>query len=237
MIREGSTEADARASCWFFDPKGLLVRDRTDLAEYERAFAHDHEPIADLASAIDSLRPTALIGASGPPLGFTVHVLNLMAKINERPIIFALSTPTWRSECTAVQVYHVTGGRAIFASGNPFDDVLMEGRRFIPGQSTSAYISPGVALGITISRSRLVPNETFLIAAQTLADKVSEADRAEGRIYPPLYRIREISLAIATRIAEFVYDRGWAGTPRPTDIESYIRTKMYEPNYRDYLNP
>jgi malate dehydrogenase (oxaloacetate-decarboxylating)(NADP+) len=160
-----------------------------------------------------------------------------MAKINERPIVFALSTPTWRSECTAGQVYHVTGGRAIFASGNPFDVVLMAGKRFIPGQSTSAYISPGVGLGIAISRSRLVPSETFLIAAQTLADKVSEADRAEGRIYPPLYRIREISLAIATRVAEFVYDRGWAGTRRPKDVESYIRTQMYEPNYRDYLNP
>ena len=237
MIRKGSTEAGARASCWFFDSKGLLVSDRADLAEHERMFAHDHEPIADLASTINSLRPTALIGASGPPSGFTIHVLNIIAKINKRPIIFALSTPTWRSECTATQVYHVTDGRAVFASGNPFDDVLIEGKRFIPGQSTSAYIFPGVGLGIIISRSRLVPSETFLIAAETLADQISEADRAEGRIYPPLYRIREISLAIATRVAEFVYDRDLAGAPRPRDVKSYIRTQMYEPNYRDYIHP
>jgi malate dehydrogenase (oxaloacetate-decarboxylating)(NADP+) len=237
MTREGSTEAGARARCWFFDSKGLLVSDRTDLAEYERAFAHDHEPIADLASTINSLRPTALIGASGPPLGFSVHVLNLMGNINERPIIFALSTPTWRSECTAAQAYHVTDGRAIFASGNPFDDVLMQGRRFISSQSISAYISPGVGLGIAISRSRLLPSETFLIAAQTLADKLSGADYAEGRVYPPLCRIREISLAIATQVAEFVYDRGLADGPRPKDVEAYIRTQMYEPDYRDYVNP
>ena len=237
MTREGLTEAGARANCWFFDSKGLLVSDRADLAKHERTFAHDHQPIADLVSTVNSLRPTALIGASGLPLGFSVHVLNLMAKINERPTIFALSTPTWRSECTAAQAYHVTGGSAVFASGNPFADVLIEGKRFIPGQSTTAYIFPGVGLGIALSRSRLVPSATFLIAAQTLADKVSEADLAEGRIYPPLYRIREISLAIATQVAGLVYDRGLAEGPRPKDVEAYIRTQMYEPNYRDYVNP
>jgi Malic enzyme, NAD binding domain len=129
------------------------------------------------------------------PNTFTVHVLNRMAKINERPIIFALSTPTSRSECTAMQAYHVTGGRAVFASGNPFDDVLMDGNRFIPGQCNNAYIFPGVGLGIVTSQSRLVPNETFLVAAQTLADQVSESDRAEGRIYPPLSGIRDVSFS------------------------------------------
>lgn len=237
MVQEGSTEADARASCWFFDAQGLVVSSRPDLAEHERTYAHDHEPVADLLSAINSLRPTALIGASGTPSTFTVRVLSLMAKINERPIIFALSTPTWTSECTATQAYHVTGGRAVFASGNPFDDVLMEGKRFVPGQGNNAYIFPGVGLGIAISRSRLVPSETFLIAAQTLADQVSEADRAEGRIYPPLYRIREVSLAIATAVAELAYDQGLAGGPKPNDLGSYIKAQMYEPKYRDYLLP
>ena len=235
MTNEG--EADTRASCWFFDSKGLVVNSRTDLAEHEQLYAHDHEPTTDLLAAIKSVRPTALIGASGTPGAFNVHVLNQMAKINERPIIFALSTPTSESECTAAQAYHVTGGRALFVSGNPFDDIIMEGKRLIPGLGSSAYLCPGVGLGIAISRSRLVPGETFLIAAQTLADQLSEADRAEGRLYPPLGRIREISMAIARRIAEFVYDRGLAGAPRPKDIESYIRAQMYEPNYRDYIHP
>src|SRR4029077_3196445 len=127
--QQGSTEADARASCWFFDSQGLVVSSRTDLAAHERPYAHDHEPIADLLTTINSLRPTALIGASGMPNTFTVHVLNRMAKINERPIIFAIPSPPSRPECTAMQAYHVTGGRAFFASGNPFDDVLMEGNR------------------------------------------------------------------------------------------------------------
>jgi malate dehydrogenase (oxaloacetate-decarboxylating)(NADP+) len=208
MVQQGSTEADACASCWLFDSQGLVVSSRTDLAAHERPYAHDHEPSTDLLFAINSLRPTALIGASGMPNAFSVHALNRMAKINERSIIFALSTPTSRSECTAMQAYHVTGGRALFARGNPFDDVLMEGNRFIPGQCNNVYIFPGVGLGIVASRSRLVPNETFLVAAQTLADQVSESDRAEGRIYPPLSRIREVSLAIATAVAQFVYDRG-----------------------------
>jgi malate dehydrogenase (oxaloacetate-decarboxylating)(NADP+) len=235
MIQQGSTEAEARASCWFFDSQGLVVSSRIDLAAHERPYAHDHEPIADLLSAINSLRPTALIGASGIPNAFNVHVLNRMAKINERPIIFALSTPTSRSECTAMQAYHVTGGRAIFASGNPFDDVFMEGNRFIPGQCNNAYIFPGVGLGVVTSRSRLVPNETFLVAAQALADQISESDRAEGRIYPPLREIREVSLTIATAVAEVVYDRGLAGAPKPEDLRSYIKAQMYEPKYQDYL--
>ncbi len=237
MIQEGSAEAAARANCWFFDSKGLVVSSRTDLAEHERPYAHDHEPIADLLSTINSLRPTALIGASGTPSAFTVHTLNLMAKINERPIIFALSTPTSRSECTAAQAYHVTGGRAVFASGNPLDDVLMQGKRYIPGQCNNAYIFPGVGLGIATCRSRVVPGETFLFAAQTLADQVSEADRAEGRIYPPLYMIREVSLAIATAVAEVAYDRGLAEAPKPKDLRASIKAQMYEPTYRDYVHP
>jgi malate dehydrogenase (oxaloacetate-decarboxylating)(NADP+) len=237
MVQQGSTEADARASCWFFDSRGLVVSSRTDLTAYERLYAHDYEPIEDLPSAINSLQPTALIGASGMPNVFSVHALDRMAKINERPIIFALSTPTSRSECTAMQAYHVTGGRAFFASGNPFDDVLMEGKRFIPGQCNNAYIFPGVGLGIVASRSRLVPNEIFLVAAQTLAEQVSESDRAEGRIYPPLSAIREVSLAIATTVAEIVYHRGLAGAPKPKDLRSYLKAQMYEPRYRDYVHP
>ena len=237
MVQQGSSEADARARCWFFDSEGLVVSGRTDLAAHERPYAHDYEPTAELLSTINSLQPTALIGASGIPNAFNVHVLNRMAKINERPIIFALSTPTSRSECTAMQAYHVTSGHAVFASGNPFDDVLMEGNRFIPGQCNNAYIFPGVGLGIVASRSRLVPNEIFLVAAQTLADEVSESDRAEGRIYPPLSRIREVSLAIATAVAQFVYDRGLAEAPKPKDLRWWLKAQLYEPEYRDYLHP
>jgi malate dehydrogenase (oxaloacetate-decarboxylating)(NADP+) len=180
MVREGSTEADARARCWFFDAKGLVVSSRTDLIEHERLYAHDHEPMADLLSAVNALQPTVLIGASGSPGAFTVHVLHRMAEINERPIIFALSNPTAEAECTATQAYHVTDGRAVFAGGSPFDDVVMQGRRFVPGQGNNAYIFPGVGLGMATSQGRSVPSETFLIAAQTLADQ-SFRSRSCGR--------------------------------------------------------
>jgi len=129
------------------------------------------------------------------------------------------------------------GWPSLFVSGGPFDDIIIDGKRLIPGLGSSAYICPGVGLGIAISRSRLVPGEIFLIAAQTLANQLSEVDRAKGRLYPSLGRIRKISLAVAKRTVEFVYDRGLAGAPRPKDIESYIRAQMYEPNYRDYIHP
>jgi malate dehydrogenase (oxaloacetate-decarboxylating)(NADP+) len=136
-----------------------------------------------------------------------------------------------------MEAYHVTGGRAFFASGNPFNDVLMEGNRFIPGQCNNAYIFPGVGLGIVTSQSRLAPNEIFLVAARTLADQVSESDRAEGRVYPPLSRIRDVSLAIATAIAQVVYNRGLAGTPKPMDLLSYLKEQMYRRRSITRANP
>jgi malate dehydrogenase (oxaloacetate-decarboxylating)(NADP+) len=235
LKEEGLSDAQARARIWFIDSKGLVVKNRTDLAEHKRRYAHDYEFIADHLSVIDVLRPTAIIGVSGHEGSFTPAILERMAQINERPIIFALSNPTSKSECTAEEAYRLTNGRAVFASGSPFDPVFVGGKRFTPGQGNNAYTFPGVGLAIVASESRLVTNEMFLAAARALANEVSEDDLFEGRIYPPLARIREVSLAIAVAVAKVAYDQGLARVRKPDDLRSHIKAQMFDPSYRSYM--
>jgi malate dehydrogenase (oxaloacetate-decarboxylating)(NADP+) len=235
LKEEGLSDAQARARIWFIDSKGLVVKNRTDLAEHKRRYAHDYEFIADHLSVIDVLRPTAIIGVSGHEGSFTPAILERMAQINERPIIFALSNPTSKSECTAEEAYRLTNGRAVFASGSPFDPVFVGGKRFTPGQGNNAYTFPGVGLAIVASESRLVTNEMFLAAARALANEVSEDDLFEGRIYPPLARIREVSLAIAVAVAKVAYDQGLARVPKPDNLRSHIKAQMFDPSYRSYM--
>jgi malate dehydrogenase (oxaloacetate-decarboxylating)(NADP+) len=228
---EGLTEHDARNRCWFMDSKGLVVRSRTDLATHKLPYAHDHAFIADLATAVETLRPTALVGVSGTPGTFNRPVLEAMSRVNPRPIIFALSNPTSQSECTAHQAYEWSNGTAVFASGSPFGPVDWEGRTFFPGQGNNAYIFPGVGLGVIASEARLVTDEMFYQAAKTLASHVTLSDLELGRIYPSLTRIREVSAAIAAEVARVAYARGLTDAPPITDLEGYIRSLMFEPTY------
>jgi malate dehydrogenase (oxaloacetate-decarboxylating)(NADP+) len=213
------------------DSKGLVVKSRTDLAEHKLPFVQDHAPSSDLESIVRAVRPAGLIGVSGTPGTFTQSVIKAMAEVNERPIVFALSNPTSKAECTARQAYEWSGGRAVYASGSPFNPVDFDGRTFVPGQGNNAYIFPGVGLGAIACESRSVTDEMFFAAAQALAGQVSEADLELGRVYPALSRIREVSALIATAVAEVAYERGLARQPRPADVEAHIRSLMYEPNY------
>jgi malate dehydrogenase (oxaloacetate-decarboxylating)(NADP+) len=235
MVEEGLSEAEARARCWFIDSKGLVVRTRADLAERKIRYAQDRERMEDPLAVMDALRPTALIGVSGRAGAFTREILTRMGEVNARPVIFALSNPTSKAECSAEAAYRATNGRALFASGSPFPPVHFEGRILIPSQGNNAYVFPGVGLGVVASGSKLVPTEMFLTAARALAREVSETDLEEGRLYPPLARIREVSLSIACACAEVAYNRELAVTARPPDLRSEIGGQMYEPKYRDYV--
>ena len=235
LMDEGMAEADARKLCWFVDSKGLVVADRTDLVAHKRPYAHAHPFIADFLTAVESLRPTAIIGVSGMPRTFTRPVVEAMAAINERPIIFALSNPTSKSECTAEQAYSWSDGRAIFASGSPFDTVDYQGKTFVPGQGNNAYIFPGVGLGAIAAATRSVTDEMFFVAAKALANQVTDADLALGRIYPSLTRIREVSAYIAAAVAQVAYDRDLAADAPPADLLAHVRTFMYQPVYTDYV--
>ena len=235
MMKEGLTEKEARSRCFFVDSKGLVVSSRTNLDERKRAFAADGPGAPDCLSAVELVKPTMILGASGRPGTFTQEVLEAMARINERPVIFAMSNPTSHSECTAEQAYRFTGGRALFASGSPFPPVDYQGKQFTPGQSNNAYIFPGVGLGVTACRVKHVTDEMFFEAAKTLAENVTEEDLKAGSLYPPLKDIRRVSLAIAEAVASVAYREGLAALPKPKDLRAYLKSQMYEPIYESYL--
>ena len=232
---EGMSETEARARCWFVDSKGLVVRSRTDLAPHKQPYAHEHPFVGSLGEAVELLRPTALIGVSGTPATFTRQIVTTLCAINPRPIIFALSNPTSKAECTAEQAYSWSQGRAIFASGSPFPPVELNGRRHVPGQGNNVYIFPGVGLGALASESREVTDAMFLAAARTLASLVQPEDLALGRVYPPLARIREISARIAAAVADIAHRTGLARTTRPADLLADVQARMFEPVYRELV--
>ena len=235
MMAEGLSEEEARLRCWHIDSKGLVVKSRTDLAPHKLPYAHDHEPLRDLLAAVKALKPTGIIGVSGQPGTFTKEVIEAMSELNERPIIFSLSNPTSKSECTAEQAYTWSKGRAIFASGSPFDPVTLDGVTHVPGQGNNAYVFPGLGLGAIACESSRVTDEMFFEAAKTLAGLVTEEDLALGRVYPSLTRIREVSAAIAATVVRIAYKRNLALRPEPKDIEEHIKSLMYFPEYGSYV--
>lgn len=228
----GLSEAAARGRCYFVDSTGLVTADRANLAPHKRPFAHPVPPAADLLSAVEQLRPTALLGLSAQAGAFTEPVLRAMAEGTERPIVFALSNPTSKAECRAAEAYAWTEGRAVFASGSPFDPVtLPDGRRFRPGQGNNAYIFPGLGLGVLASGARRVSEAMFLAAAESLAEMPTGADLSEGSLYPPLEAIRDVSAAIGRAVAEVAWDQGLATLSRPEDPAAWVRGLMYQPRY------
>lgn len=235
MKKAGLSEAEARLRCWFVDSKGLLVRGRGDqLPAHKLPFAHDAAHVATLAEAVEAVRPSALIGVSGVGRSFTPEVLQAMASINARPVIFALSNPTSKAECTAEEAYQHTVGRAIFASGSPFKAVEHQGKVWQPGQGNNVYIFPGVGLGALSCAATRVDDSMFLAAAESLASEVTPEDLARGSVYPSLDRIRSVSLKIAVAVAERAYELGYATQPRPDNLEAHIAGRMFTPDYVPY---
>jgi malate dehydrogenase (oxaloacetate-decarboxylating)(NADP+) len=234
MVEEGLSEDEARRLCWFVDSKGLVVTSRTDLSEQKRRFSQDYPLHRDLLSVIEAVKPTTIIGASGQSGTFTPVVLEAMARINKRPIVFALSNPTSQSECTAEEAYRYTDKRAVFASGSQFPPVVMDGQTFVPGQANNSYIFPGVGLGIIASEASRVTDEMFAAAAKALDEQVLEEDFMLGRIYPSLSRIREVSVNIALAVAKIAFVRGLTAMSEPADLLDLIKSKMYDPTYKEY---
>ena len=233
MALEGLDIAEARARNALFDIKGLMVRSRTDLADFQKPFAVDHAPVATFADAVKSLRPTAIIGVSTVPKLFNQQVIEAMAEINERPIIFPYSNPTSRSECTAEEAYRWSKGRAIFASGSPFPPVEIGGRTFVPGQGNNVYIFPAMGMAVLATEATRVTEEMFIVAAKAVAEQVTQENLSTGLIYPPQSRIFEASLHVAERVAGYIFDKGFARVPQPEDIAAFIRARAYRPVYRE----
>jgi malate dehydrogenase (oxaloacetate-decarboxylating)(NADP+) len=235
MVDEGVPLAEARRKCWFVDSKGLVVKSRTDLAEHKLRFAHDFAKIPDFLSAVKALKPTAIIGVSTMPGAFSKEVVEEMSRLNERPVIFALSNPTSKSECTAEQAYTWSNGKAIFASGSPFPTVSFQGKTFVPGQGNNSYIFPGVGLGVVACEAKHVTDRMFAVAAKTLASLVLESDLEMGRIYPSLTRIREVSAHIGAAVVEVAYRDGLARAAKPANVLEFVKQQMWTPRYESYV--
>jgi len=231
FMATGLSDQDARSRLWFVDLDGLVVAERrNELLPHNLPYAHAH-PRADFLAALDSVQPHVLIGATGAPGSFSQSAVEKMARLNDRPVIFALSNPTSKAECTAEQAYAWSDGRTIFASGSPFASVTFNGATIKPGQSNNSYIFPGIGLGAVVANARMITDEMFLAAARTLANAVSDADIAAGTLYPPLTTIRNVSVEVAVAAAAVAYASGLARSEKPPDLEAAIRARMYDPTY------
>lgn len=234
MQAEGCGLQKARDKIWLFDIDGLLAKGRPEgrLGGHKAFYAKDHRVMKNFAEVVKEVKPSVLIGASAAGGAFTPEILQTMGKNNERPIIFALSNPTSKAECTAQAAYENTEGRCIFSSGSPFPPVEYGGKTFQPGQGNNAYIFPGVALGVIVTGTHHIPEDIFLIAAQSVADHVSQEDLDKGSLYPPLGSIRECSLNIAVGVTKYAYEKGLASTyPEPQDKLAYIKSHLYNFDY------
>lgn len=230
LVSEGLSREEALKHCALFDSKGLVTKSRMDeLAAHKKPFAHDYAKCTDFVEAIKMIKPTGIIGVAAQPRTFTTEVLEEMAKLNERPIIFALSNPTSRAECTAEEAYRVTKGKALYASGSPFAPVEYEGKTFVPRQGNNSYVFPALGLGAVFSRSKWMPDGMFLVAAKKLAELVTDADLEQGSLYPSLDDIRPVSVKIGAAVAAYAYDNGLAGNERPADLEKAVEAFMYRP--------
>ncbi len=235
MVDDGDTLEEARKKCWFVDSKGLIVKDRDNLVEHKLRYAHDFPYAATFLDAVKALKPTAIIGVSTIPKSFTKEVVEAMSEYNEHPIIFALSNPTSKSECSAAEAYDWSNGKAVFASGSPFPPHVMDGKTFVPGQGNNAYVFPGIGLGVVASKAKHVTDRMFSQAARALADQVLESDLEMGRIYPALSRIREVSAKIGVAVAEEVFKDGLATIERPADMLKHIEACQWQPDYVSYV--
>ena len=230
MAEDGIDRNEALKRIALFDSKGLVSSTRGDkLAPNKVPFAQAYENTTDFAQAIRQLKPTCIIGVSAQGGAFTEDVVKAMCEVNARPMIFALSNPTSKAECTAKQAYTWSEGKCLFACGSPFAPVAVGNKTFVPRQGNNSYVVPGIGFGCIFVRAKTIPNQIFLTAAKTLANLVSESDLANGSLYPPLSQVRELSAHIAVAVADYCFKNGLAQVERPADLDKAVREAMWQP--------
>jgi malate dehydrogenase (oxaloacetate-decarboxylating)(NADP+) len=231
LVQQGLTLEEAQSRVHMFDINGLLESTRTDLVDFQKPYAHKHAATRDFVAAIESIKPTTIIGVSTIGGAFTQKVIEAMSRINERPVVLALSNPTEHAECTAEQAYTWSKGNAIYAAGVQFPPVHLDGRTLVPGQANNFYIFPAVGMAIYATQASRVTDEMFVEAAAGVADRVSPDLLKQGLLYPLQANILETEIQTAARVAKLAFDSGLARVPRPADMVAFIRSHVYKPEY------
>jgi malate dehydrogenase (oxaloacetate-decarboxylating)(NADP+) len=231
LVEQGMTLADARSRIHMFDVNGLLEASRTDLFDFQRPYAHPHAPTRDFVAAIKDLKPTTIIGVSTIGGAFNRAVIEAMAAVNERPVILALSNPTSCAECTPEQAYTWSQGKALYAAGVPFSPVQLNGVTYLPGQANNFYIYPAIGMAVYATEAKRITDKLFIEAAKAVADQVPADLLKQGLLYPLQSNILETEIKTAAHVAGVIFDEGYAGIARPADLEAFIRSHVYRPNY------
>jgi malate dehydrogenase (oxaloacetate-decarboxylating)(NADP+) len=232
MQLDGLSESDARDRVWLFDVHGLVEPSRKDLNPYQQRYAHRLPPSRDFVETIKAVKATAIVGVSTKAKAFTREVVETMARLNERPIVFALSNPTDHAECTAEEAYRWSNGKAVYAAGVQFPPVVLDGKTFTPSQANNFYVFPAVSLAVYATRAKRVTDEMFIEAARATADQVTDEQRERGMLFPPQSNVLDTEVRTAERVAKLAFDRNLAQVERPKDIPGWIRGMLYKPEYR-----
>jgi malate dehydrogenase (oxaloacetate-decarboxylating)(NADP+) len=235
LVAQGMTLKDAQSRVHMFDVNGLLEPSRKDLVDFQKPYAHQHAPTKEFVVAIDNIKPTTIIGVSTIGGAFTRKVVDAMSRINERPVILALSNPTEHAECTAEQAYTWSNGKAIYAAGVQFRPVHYNGQTYLPGQANNFYIFPAVGMAIFATQAKRVSDAMFIEAAQAVADQVPADLLKQGLLYPLQSNILEVETQTAARVAKLVFDSGLARVGRPADMVTFIRQHVYKPEYKKFV--
>ncbi|MEO5918170.1 MAG: NAD-dependent malic enzyme [Candidatus Limnocylindrales bacterium] len=249
MIASGMGEAAAKAAIVFVDSRGLVHDARPGLESGKRelaipaAIARDQGlvipaagrgPDPDLLAVVTAARPTVLIGTTGHAGSFSEAVIRAMAAGTADPIVMPLSNPTANTEALPADVVAWSGGRALVATGSPFPTVEHEGRRWEIGQANNVFIFPGIGLGAIVAEAREVTDEMFLLAAETVADHVATERLAAGALYPSVADLREVSRAIAIRVAGEAIRAGLSPLPADSDVTALVNAATWRPAYAPY---
>jgi malate dehydrogenase (oxaloacetate-decarboxylating)(NADP+) len=232
MTQEGLSRKEAQSHVYMFDINGLLEDTRKDLVDFQKPYAHKHSPTRDFVAAIESIKPTTIIGVSTVGGTFTQKVIEALSRINDRPVILALSNPTEHAECTPEQAYTWSKGKAIYAAGVQFPPVRYDGQTFLPGQANNFYIFPAIGMAVFATVASRVTDEMFIEAARAVADQVPADSLKQGLLYPLQSDILETEIQTAARVAKLIFDSGLARVARPADMVAFIRDHVYKPEYK-----
>jgi malate dehydrogenase (oxaloacetate-decarboxylating)(NADP+) len=236
--KEGLTEEEARRKFWFVDSNGLVTQDRGDkLAEHKVYFARDDNngrQYQSLARLIDYVQPTILMGLSTIGGAFNKEILQKMAKLNKHPVIFPLSNPSSKSECTFEEAVLNTEGRCLFASGSPFPSMEYNGKLLTPGQGNNMYVFPGIGLGAILSKATSVTQDMIYASAESLSTSLNKQEVADGWLYPDIRRIREVSVIVTRGVIRAAQQNGVDRNVElrnysDEELDAYIVDSMYNP--------